>query len=92
MDDGMGMGMGDMGFNPDSVFPSDSFNPFSILGSMQIGSSSITNVDWSEPQIVTMSLVGGRNIGQDVGQPHSNNTSAADFLIVSVVPYTGVEG
>ena len=59
---------------------------------MQIGSSSITNVDWSEPQTVTMSLVGGRDIGQDVGQPHSNNTSASDFLIVSVVPYTGVEG
>ncbi|MGI8831538.1 MAG: PsbP-related protein [Nitrososphaeraceae archaeon] len=79
---------GDMGFNQDSIFPSDGFNPFSLLSSMQIGSSSLTNADWSVPQTVTMDLVGG-NI-QEQQQFYSNNTSAAaDFLIVSVIPYTG---
>ena len=79
---------GDMGFNQDSVFPLDSFNPFSLLSSMQIGSSSLTNADWSVPQTVTMDLVGG-NI-QEQQQSYSNNTSAAaDFLVVSVIPYTG---
>lgn len=83
------MMMGDMGFNQDSILPSDSFNPFSILSSMQIGSNTITNVDWSVPQTVTMDLVGGGNISQDFGQSYSNNTSAADLLLVSVIPYTG---
>jgi hypothetical protein len=79
---------GDMGFNQDSIFPLDSFNPFSLLSSMQIGSSSLTNADWSVPQTVTMDLVGG-NI-QEQQQSYSNNTSAAaDFLFVSVIPYTG---
>ena len=77
-----------MGFNQDNIFPSDSFNPFSLLSSMQIGSSSLTNADWSVPQTVTMDLVGG-NI-QEEQQSYSNNTSAAaDFLFVSVIPYTG---
>lgn len=83
------MMMEDMGFNQDSILPSDSFNPFSILSSMQIGSNTITNVDWSVPQTVTMDLVGGGNISQDFGQSYSNNTSAADLLLVSVIPYTG---
>ena len=79
---------GGMGFNQDSIFLSDSFNPFSLLSSMQIGSSSLTNADWSVPQTVTMDLVGG-NI-QEQQQSYSNNTSAAaDFLFVSVIPYTG---
>ena len=40
------------------------------------------------PQTVTMDLVGG-NI-QEQQQSYSNNTSAAaDFLVVSVIPYTG---
>ena len=33
----------DLGFNEDSIFPSDGFNPFSLPGSMEIGSSSLTN-------------------------------------------------
>ena len=78
---------GDMGFNQEAS-SSDSFNPFSLLSSMQIGSSSLTNADWSVPQTVTMDLVGG-NI-QEQQQSYSNNTSAAaDFLVVSVIPYTG---
>jgi hypothetical protein len=85
------MMMGDTGFNQDSFFPSDSFNPFSILSSMQIGSNTITNIDWSVPRTVTMDLVGGGNSSQDYGQPYSNNRSAADLLLVSVIPYTGLE-
>jgi hypothetical protein len=80
----------DMGFNQDSIFPSDSFNPFSLLSSMQIGSSSLTNADWSVPQTVTMDLVGGNNNYEQQQQSYSaNNTSAADLLFVSVIPYTG---
>jgi hypothetical protein len=78
---------GDMGFNQDSIFPSDSFNPFSLLSSVQIGSSSLTNADWSVPQTVTMDLVGGNMQEQQLS--YSNNTSAAHFLFVSVIPYTG---
>ena len=81
----------DRDFNEDSIFPSDSFNPFSLLSSMQIGSSSLTNADWSVPQTVTMDLVGGNN-NQEQQQQQSystNNTSAADLLFVSVIPYTG---
>lgn len=81
---------GDMGFNEDSIFPSDSFNPFSLLSSMQIGSSSLTNADWSVPQTVTMNLVGGNYNQEQQQQSNSaNNTSAADLLFVSVIPYTG---
>ena len=79
---------GDMSFNQDSIFPSDSFNPFSLLSDLQIGSSSITDVDWSVPQTVTMDLVGDNN-NQEQQQSYSNNTSAVDLLFVSVIPYTG---
>jgi hypothetical protein len=79
----------DMGFNEDSIFPSDSFNPFSLLGSMQIGSSSLTNADWSVPQTVAMNLVGGSNNYEQQQQYYSNNTPTADLLFVSVIPYTG---
>jgi hypothetical protein len=81
---------GDMGLNQGSIFPSDSFNPFSLLSDLQIGSSSIIDADWSVPQIVTMDLVGGNN-GQEQKQPHSHNTSDANFILVSVIPYTGLD-
>lgn len=80
----------DTGFDEDSIFPSDNFNPFSLLSSMQIGSSSLTNADWSVPQTVTMDLIGGNNNQELQQQSYSaNNTSAADLLFVSVIPYTG---
>jgi hypothetical protein len=41
-----------------SSFPSDSLNPFSLLSSLEIGSSTLTEVDWSEPQTVSMDLIG----------------------------------
>jgi len=89
-DMGSNMMTGDRGFNQSSIFPSDSFNPFSLLSDLQIGSSSITNAEWSVPQTVTMDLVGGNN-NQEQKQPYSNNTSAADFVLVSVIPYTGLD-
>ena len=68
-----------------SAVPSDSLNSFSLLSNLQIGSTSITSIDWSVPQTVTMNLVGG-NSNQE--QLYSNNVPA-DFLLVSVIPYTG---
>jgi hypothetical protein len=76
---------GDMDFNPESTFPS---NPFSLLNSMQIGSTSSVNADWSVPQTVTMDVVGGNN-NQAQQQSYSNKTTTADLLFVSVIPYTG---
>ena len=55
----------------------------------EIGSSSLTNADWSVPQTVTMNLVGGSNNYEQQRQYYSNNTSTTDLLFVSVIPYTG---
>jgi hypothetical protein len=87
--DSSNMMTGDMDFNPDSIFPSDSFNPFSLLSSIEIGSSSLTNADWSVPQTVTMNLVGGNVSQEQQQQSYSNKTTTADLLFVSVIPYTG---
>jgi len=70
-------------------FPSGSFNPFSLLSSLQIGSSTLIDVDWSEPQTVTMDLVGSGRTNQE-HQLNSANATMADFVLVSVIPYTGV--
>lgn len=75
--------------DPLSSFSSDSFNPFSLLSNLQIGSTTLTDVDWSEPQIVTMNLIGGGDIDQEQ-HINSVNTPMADFVLVSVIPYTGV--
>jgi hypothetical protein len=85
--DSNSMMTGDMSFDPERIFPSDSFNPFSLLSSMQIGSSSLTNADFSVPQNVTMDLVGGNN-NQEQQLSYSNKTTTADLLFVSVIPYT----
>jgi hypothetical protein len=72
-------------------FPSDdSFNPFSLLSSLQIGSSTLIDGDWSEPQTVTMDLIGSGITNQEqVQQLNSGNATRADFVFVSVIPYTG---
>jgi hypothetical protein len=75
--------------NPVSSFSSDTFNPFSLLSSLQIGSSTLTDVDWSEPQTVTMNLVGSDSRTNQEQQLNSSGTRA-DFLLVSVIPHTGV--
>lgn len=69
--------------------PLDSFNPFSLLSSMQIGSSTLIDVDWSEPQTVTMDLVGSSRTNQEQ-QLNSSSATRADFVLISVVPYTGL--
>ena len=87
---------GDIGENQDDVFSSDSFSPFSFLSNLQIGSSILIDVDWSEPQMVTMDLVGGsgsRGTSQEQEeqpQLNSDNMTTADFVLVSVIPYTGL--
>jgi hypothetical protein len=74
-------------------FTSDSFNPFSLLSSLQIGSSTLIDVSWSEPQTVTMDLIGSssRSNQEQEQQLNSANTTMADFVLVSVIPYTGVD-
>lgn len=87
---------GDFGENQDDAFSSDSFSPFSLLSNLQIGSSILIDVDWSEPQMVTMDLVGGSGSrGTSQGQEeqpqlNSDNITTADFVLVSVIPYTGL--
>lgn len=87
---------GDFGENQDDAFSSDSFSPFSLLSNLQIGSSILIDVDWSEPQMVTMDLVGGsgsRGTSQEQEeqpQLNSDNLTTADFVLVSVIPYTGL--
>ncbi|MFL6399412.1 MAG: hypothetical protein ACJ72J_07505, partial [Nitrososphaeraceae archaeon] len=61
-------------------------NPLSFLTGLQIGNSStIANADWSSPQIVRMGLTGM----MDGTNNNTSTASTADFIIVSVIPYTG---
>ena len=82
--------------NQDDAFSSDSFSPFSLLSNLQIGSSILIDADWSEPQMVTMDLVGGsgsRGTSQEQEeqpQRNSDNITTADFVLVSVIAYTGL--
>jgi hypothetical protein len=73
-----------------NAFPLDNFNPFSLLSSLQIGSSTLIDVDWSEPQTVTMDLIRSAGSSQEQQQLNSDNVTAADFVLVSVIPYTGL--
>jgi hypothetical protein len=82
---------GDTTENQLNSFPSDSFNPFSLLSSLQIGSSTLTEVDWSEPQTVSMDLIGSSiTIREQEQQLNSANAKKADFVPVSVIPFTDV--
>lgn len=72
-----------------SSFSSDSFDPFSLLSSLQIGSGTLIDVDWSEPQTVTMELIGSAITNQEL-RLNSANATMTDFVLVSVIPYTGV--
>ncbi|MDQ3968950.1 MAG: hypothetical protein M3275_11225, partial [Thermoproteota archaeon] len=88
--------IGDTGENQDDAFSSDSFSPFSLLSNLQIGSSILIDIDWSEPQMVTMDLVGGSdscgtNQEQEKQQQlNSDNVTTGDFVLVSVIPYTAL--
>jgi hypothetical protein len=61
-------------------------NPLEFLKNIQIGSSNIVNADWSLPQSVTMGLVGMFSSNNKLS---SSSPQTADFIIVSVVPFTG---
>jgi hypothetical protein len=59
---------------------------------LQIGSSTLIDLDWSVPQSVTMDLVGssGDSIQKQQGPSTLDNEEMANLLIVSVIPYTGL--
>jgi hypothetical protein len=64
----------------------NNINPLSFITKLQIGSSStMANADWALPQTVRMGLTGM------MGNNENNNPtpSTADFIMVSVIPYTG---
>jgi hypothetical protein len=66
----------------------NSINPLSLLTNLQIGSSSTTaNADWSVPQVVRMGLTG--MMGSSTSNTNNSAASTADFIIVTVIPYTG---
>ncbi len=48
------------------------------------------DVDWSEPQTVTMNLVGNDSRINQEQQLNSLSGTRADFVLVSVIPHTGV--
>jgi hypothetical protein len=87
MSNPMMMGGGPLqGFGGAAGNGTNNFNPLSFLTDLQIGSSStVANADWSSPQIVRMGLTGM------MGRTNNNSSAAstADFIIVSVIPYTG---
>jgi hypothetical protein len=86
MSNPMMMGSGPLqGFGGAVDNSTSNINPLSFLTNLQIGSSNtIANADWSSPQIVRMgltSMIGSNN--------NMSTASTADFIIVSVIPYTG---
>jgi hypothetical protein len=86
LDDGIGDSITE---NQLSSFSPHTLNPFSLLSILQIGSSTLIDVDWSEPQTVTMDLVGSSRSNQEE-ELNSSSATRADFVLVSVIPHTGV--
>ena len=86
MGNAMMMGGPLQGFGGGADNNTNNVNPLSFLSDLQIGSSStIANADWKLPQIVRMGLTGmmaGTN-------NHTSTASTADFITVTVIPYTG---
>jgi hypothetical protein len=77
--------------NQNEPFSSNGLNIFSLLSSLQVGSSILSDVDWSERQMVTMDLVGSTSgANQEEQQLNSGNVPTADFVLVSIIPYTGL--
>jgi hypothetical protein len=74
------------------VLPSDNFNPFSLLSNLQIGSTILTNFNWSEPLIVTMNLVGNSEQMEEQQSLSSSDVPMTNLVLVSVIPYTGLTG
>jgi hypothetical protein len=72
------------------------FNPFEFLSTFQIGSASLVDPDWSVPQSVSMSLIGNSDNDNGVSsgdsrQLLSSSFSPFDIVLVTVIPYTGID-
>ncbi|MGH9964475.1 MAG: hypothetical protein ACRD5E_06575, partial [Nitrososphaeraceae archaeon] len=72
--------------------------PFEFVSNLQIGSTNLISPDWSSPQSVNMSLVGGGGeAGGMAGERvttitpplHQIEEDSLDLVFVSVIPYTG---
>ena len=74
--------------NPMSPFMN---TQLAFLKNIQIGSSNIVNADWSQPQSVTIGLVGMGSGGSISSNKSSFSPSpeTADFIMVIVIPFTG---
>lgn len=72
--------------NPTSSFMN---NPLAFLRNIQIGSSNIVNANWNLPQSVTMGLVGMVSSNNSNNKLSSSSPQTADFIVVSVIPFTG---
>ena len=79
-------GYGSAANNNNNTSSMNNINPLSFITKLQIGSSStMANANWALPQTVRMGLTGM------MGSTENNmrTPSTADFIIVSVIPYTG---
>ena len=74
--------------NPTSPFMN---TQLAFLKNIQIGSSNIVNADWSQPQSVTIGLVGMGSGGSIRSNKSFSSPSpeTADFIMVIVIPFTG---
>lgn len=75
------MGQGFRGLGANATTQNNPFKALGFLRNIQIGSSRIVNADWRLPQTTTMGLIGGSST--------STASSSADFVIITVIPYTG---
>jgi hypothetical protein len=79
-------GMEGLGSAANSTGSMYNLNPLSFITKLQIGSSStIANANWALPQTVRMGLTSMMGSTED----NLSTPSTADFIIVSVIPYTG---
>ena len=84
---GYGAAVGGGEGNPTSSFMN---NPLAFLRNIQIGSSNIVNANWNLPQSVTMGLVGMVSTNNSNNKLSSSSPpQTADFIVVSVIPFTG---
>ncbi len=74
----IGQGIGGVGAN--ATTQNNPLKALALLKNIQIGSSRILNADWRLPQTTTMGLIGASS---------GSSNSTADFVIVTVVPFTG---
>jgi hypothetical protein len=75
------MAQGFRGLGANATTQNNPFKALGFMGNIQIGSSTIVNADWRLPQTSTMGLIGGSST--------SATSSSADFVIITVIPYTG---